>query len=954
MDKLYKFDEEVYKHFYELLFNDKSPIIENCYNYNKFSTKSEALFSKNGEITGKKFIVTSSIYAIVDIDIHKETPEDERKNIEEFILSVTKDLNVFVIKTSGCGYHIYTKADKEFTTNNFKVSNNKFFTSQFYDIDIFLPIGPLGKVHERDSQQKESLIKTIDETNDQNKSLPKDKRGIMLPGSYAYSSHNLSPDIPGSYTIIQESKKNISLLSELWFPWFEDETGKKLSDLAEIKSHDIITEEKKNTPIILQKNNLNLNSYILDKNFLFSKILPCFDNSITIHNDSNPRNKEVSIFPLVSALNSWLEEDLLGKGPKNITKDDIYSFMLHVKNNCILTDNAKKNFDYRIKRDIENGIRSHSKFTIIDIIRIHNEEKYNSMILPYLKEHYNKRIITNDHKLFYQISNTIKKSNYEREEIIKIFSYFIDKIDFKELSTELLSIINEINYENWITNLFDRTQTLKSILSIIRSKEPTFEIDEMFNLYKFPRINLVDNFSSADIKLSNYLKVPSDYSDKNIEIDNHKLGLDLRKIIGKDSESSDFCYKYKNKIEFLNRLQLKENLNSEILILNNKKIKLGDYLCDNIQIFKDYLNYNKIVFNSEDNDNISIFTGFNFKEFIPTNDQIEKVKIFFDHMKNIISNNSEEVYNYIFSWISFIIQNPGRKTKTCILINGSPGSGKSIFLEIISKIFGEYCIPSCTSLNAITGEFNGILENKMLVICNELCSEEEGKKFVNIDILKELITGEDIVINEKNKPRRVASQVANFMFSSNYKSSIPIPENDRRFVILKTNDKYTIKDEEKIDIKKHKTKQIESNNYFSKLAIMKEHDNLEIIYNIFRSHDISSYIPSNIIDTEEKRNIINIQIDTYKSYIVDNLKTFTTKTIRRCNIQEHFKNWCDREKRKYKISLFQSFIKDELEVTRTRTNGEDIKYYVIKESKKEYYLELFKQIYGYEFKDIDD
>lgn len=64
------------------------------------------------------------------------------------------------------------------------------------------------------------------------------------------------------------------------------------------------------------------------------------------------------------------------------------------------------------------------------------------------------------------------------------------------------------------------------------------------------------------------------------------------------------------------------------------------------------------------------------------------------------------------------------------------------------------------------------------------------------------------------------------MFSSNYKSSIPIPENDRRFVILKT-------------------KQIESNNYFSKLAIMKEHDNLEIIYNIFRLHDISSYIPSN-------------------------------------------------------------------------------------------------------------
>lgn len=130
----------------------------------------------------------------------------------------------------------------------------------------------------------------------------------------------------------------------------------------------------------------------MDKNFLFSKILPCFDNSITIHNDSNPRNKEVSIFPLVSALNSWLEEDLLGKGPKNITKDDIYLFMLHVKNNCILTDNARKNFDYRIKRDIENGIQSHSKFTIIDIIRIHNEEKYNTFIKYYIPEIYNYEI----------------------------------------------------------------------------------------------------------------------------------------------------------------------------------------------------------------------------------------------------------------------------------------------------------------------------------------------------------------------------------------------------------------------------------------------------------------------------------------------------------------------------------------------------------------------------------
>lgn len=435
---------------------------------------------------------------------------------------------------------------------------------------------------------------------------------------------------------------------------------------------------------------------------------------------------------------------------------------------------------------------------------------------------------------------------------------------------------------------------------------------------------------------------------QNNKIDNNKLGLNLRKILAIKSgeEGIYFVKTFKNKQYYFKECtiqQVKELFNRIIIQIKDKTFKVGNYIFNNYQIFRKYIEFKDFEFISIDENNLSIFPVFNFKEFTPTQTQIEKVKIFFDHMKNIISNNSEEVYNYIFSWISFIIQNPGRKTKTCILINGGQGSGKSMFLDIVSRLFGEYCIPSCTSLNAITGEFNGILENKMLVICNELCSEEEGKKFVNIDILKELITGEDIVINEKNKPRRVASQVANFMFSSNYKSSIPIPENDRRFIVLRTNDKYTITDEEKIDVEFLKLKQKENYEYFSKLVTMKEYENLEILYNILRTHDISNFIPYNAIDTEEKRNMINIQIDTYKSYIVDNLKTFTTKTIRRCNIQEHFKNWCDREKRKYKISLFQSFIKDELEVARTRTNGDNIKYYVIRESKKEYYLELFKQ-----------
>ena len=62
--------------------------------------------------------------------------------------------------------------------------------------------------------------------------------------------------------------------------------------------------------------------------------------------------------------------------------------------------------------------------------------------------------------------------------------------------------------------------------------------------------------------------------------------------------------------------------------------------------------------------------------------------------------------------------------------------------------------------------FNAVLENKKLIILNELQSIDSNK-YLNSDALKSIITDKKININQKNEPERLTDNVANFIMVSN-------------------------------------------------------------------------------------------------------------------------------------------------------------------------------------------
>jgi polynucleotide 5'-kinase involved in rRNA processing len=124
--------------------------------------------------------------------------------------------------------------------------------------------------------------------------------------------------------------------------------------------------------------------------------------------------------------------------------------------------------------------------------------------------------------------------------------------------------------------------------------------------------------------------------------------------------------------------------------MNNLKnifeTRYGSHSIKNIFSVKD------VRFYSTDTNMLSLFQGYPYDiEYFGVSEEV--IKPFLHHVFEVICDKNNELYIYVISWISYLIQNPGSKTETALIIIGEQGSGKNkFFTYMISKLFGSYCI----------------------------------------------------------------------------------------------------------------------------------------------------------------------------------------------------------------------------------------------------------------------
>ena len=85
----------------------------------------------------------------------------------------------------------------------------------------------------------------------------------------------------------------------------------------------------------------------------------------------------------------------------------------------------------------------------------------------------------------------------------------------------------------------------------------------------------------------------------------------------------------------------------------------------------------------------------------------------------IWNSDVDENYKYDHDWLCKLVS--GKKLKTMIYLMGNQGIGKSSVIELFIKILG---LQTCVILNnedCFTGQFNGPLLAKALVLLDEIC-----------------------------------------------------------------------------------------------------------------------------------------------------------------------------------------------------------------------------------------
>ena len=305
------------------------------------------------------------------------------------------------------------------------------------------------------------------------------------------------------------------------------------------------------------------------------------------------------------------------------------------------------------------------------------------------------------------------------------------------------------------------------------------------------KANASQNIAKLDLKDDFTMTSIIEKAENGKYINANEVVYDLSRVIRRiDGEVITFVKKIydvhadKYILVHINQFNMKGMLKSIKLWENDdKKITAWDVVEENM--FK--LTIKGIKFNSRDKDILSVFQDFKY-DFLDSF-EIEIINDFLSLIKEVICDNNEEMYKYVISWIANIIQNPGLKNETALILKGLQGAGKNTFTNVICELLAGYAAKNVTDISELTGNFNSVVESKMLIVLNELSNCSNGKQ-INFNTLKSIITDNTIRINEKNQPRRTAENVANFIFVTNNSFPVKIEAGDRRYVVMSVNAKH--------------------------------------------------------------------------------------------------------------------------------------------------------------------
>lgn len=147
----------------------------------------------------------------------------------------------------------------------------------------------------------------------------------------------------------------------------------------------------------------------------------------------------------------------------------------------------------------------------------------------------------------------------------------------------------------------------------------------------------------------------------------------------------------------------------------------------------------------------------------------------FDSGKNAVGDDYLQV---AWDWFTIMYLHPKERLPAIGLVSKEEGTGKSTLINVFAKFFGQNT--SKIDSSRIAAKFNALMGGKVLVYCEE--TKDDRGQMENI--LKDLITGFEMVVEKKFGDAEVVPTFCKFLFASNHPDTfMKIGSKSTRFFI---------------------------------------------------------------------------------------------------------------------------------------------------------------------------
>ena len=341
-----------------------------------------------------------------------------------------------------------------------------------------------------------------------------------------------------------------------------------------------------------------------------------------------------------------------------------------------------------------------------------------------------------------------------------------------------------------------------------------------------------------------------------------------------------------------------------------KEMTLWKFIEQNERLLK----VKRIRFMSNDKDVFNTFSGYKYKPLENYDESL--IQLHLQHWKNILCSGNEDQYTFMIKWCARLLKFPDERNRTGLVLLSKQGTGKNTFFtDHLVNIIGEAYACYESNANNIFGEFNKKIQNKHLVVCNEMVDAENAarKQAISYDRLKSIMTDQTVSIRAMRTDAYDVDNVFNLIVVSNNGMPFKIDDEDRRLVFLDVSNKYAaIKDTKELRSNPEMQKLAkERKEYFDALVKEKNHELfLQTLYSYLLDQYDEDWDPENDKPlTKAKEVILERSANPLQEFVEMYIHRIADEKWSTVQAYTAYKNYCSERGHKF-ISNMPGFLGD--------------------------------------------